>query len=375
MIIFRYLARELLTSSAAITLVLLLVIVSSRFGRYLNEAVSGRISADILLSVIALRIPVILELVVPLSFFIALLFALGRLHVDNEMTALNACGFSRRRLLAYLCGPSLLVACAVGGLSLWISPLSLDRSNTILEQERARSEFETLRPGQFQDLSDEGSTIYVESLSSDAKELRGVFAADMRVADSVTSFDSNTVSLISATSGRQVFDDQFQRRYLVIENGQRVQGVPGQSDFRVVQFASFAQEVEQPDIRYKSAHDRMSTQALMAASDSASTAALHWRLGLPVLVMVLALLGVPLAQTDPRRGRYTKMIPAVLLYMGYLIALNAARGAVEDGNAGASVMWLVHLIMVAIGLFLFNAQAIGRFFTGRRARTSVGGAL
>ena len=372
MIIFRYITREILTSTLAVSVVLLLVIVSSRFGRYLNEAVSGRISADVLFSVILLRIPSIMELVLPLSFFIAILFALGRLYIDSEITALNACGYTRRRILGNVCGPAFLVAGFMAVLSLWLSPLSLDGSNGILDREKARSEFETLGPGQFQVMGGAGSVVFTESISDDRKQLNNVFAALVSSSQQDTETElevpQNTLSLIKARSAEQIYEAEYQRKYLRINDGQRVEGIPGQAGYRVVDFASYEQLIEQPQMRVKAAHDRMPTLQLWQQNDAASVAALHWRLSLPVLVLILALLGVPLAATDPRRGRYTKMIPAIVLYMMYLVALSAVRGAIEDSKVSAVALWMVHLGALAVGLFLFNSQALGRRLLGRRQK-------
>ncbi|WP_317931303.1 LPS export ABC transporter permease LptF [Halioxenophilus sp. WMMB6] len=368
LIIFRYLTREILTGTFAINIVLLFVILSSRFGRFLNEAVSGRISADVLFSVIALRIPVILELVLPLSFFIALLFALGRLYIDSEITALSSCGYSRRKLLWHASGSAFFIAALVALLSLWLSPLSLDQSNSILERERARHEFETLSPGQFQVLSETGSVIYTEAMSADRKILQNVFAADLNLGDE--GGNQRPVVLVKASAGEQIYDDQYQRKYLRISDGVRVEGEPGSLNYRVVEFESYAQLLEEAQIRYKSAHDRMPTLALMKEQDAEAEAALHWRFSMPVLVMVLVLLGVPLAQTDPRRGRYTKMIPAVLLYMGYLVVLNATRGSIEDGDLPANRLWWVHAGAIVVGLFIFNSDLLGRLLLSRRRQNS-----
>jgi len=349
-----------------------MVIVSSRFGSYLDEAVSGRISADVLFSIIFLRIPSIMELVVPLSFFVALLFALGRLYIDSEITALNACGFSRRRLLANTLGSAGLIALLVGLLSLWLSPLSLDSSNAILEKEKARSEFETLGAGQFQPLGNAGSVIYAGAISSDRKLLKDVFASvahESDIEDGITTAESTKPPvLIKAESAEQIYDEKYQRKYLRINNGQRVDGAAGQADYRVVDFENYAQLLEGTEIKVKAEHDRLGTLDLWQKRDSAAVAALHWRFGLPVLVLILAVLGVPLAATDPRRGRYTKMIPAIVLYMMYLVALNATRGAIEDGKLAGVALWIVHFLALLVGLFLFNSDWLGRHLGARRQR-------
>lgn len=376
MIVFRYLTREILTSTFAVSVVLLLVLISSRFGRSLNDAVSGRISADVLFSVILLRIPSIMELVVPLSFFIGVLFALGRLYIDSEITALSSCGYSRRRLWVNACGPAVFVAVFVGCLSLWLSPLSLDASNSILDREKARSEFETLGAGEFQLLSKSGSVIFTEKITGDRKQLNSVFAAfvpqDGSTAEEYLISEPGTNRLVKAQSAEQIFDPQLQRKYLRINHGQRVAGEPGQAAFQVVDFATYEQLIEEPVIRVKAKHDRMTTWELMQQTDASSEAALHWRLSMPVLVIILALLGVPLAATDPRRGRYTKMIPAIVVYMMYLVTLNTTRGAVEDGKISVMAFWVVHAAAIILGIFLFNSQALGRrIASGRFKRRRV----
>ncbi len=348
---------------AAVSLVLVFIILSSRFGRYLAEAASGRIPSDILFSVIALRIPVVLELVLPLSFFIALLLALGRMYVDSEMTALFACGFSKKRLLAYTLGPATGVALMVAALSLWLSPLGLDHSNTLLEQAKARSEFETLTPAQFQSLDEGSSVIYTQSLSDDRKSMFDVFVAGVSESEL-----GSQLTLVKAKDGEQIIVEQYGRKYLQINEGSRVEGIPGTNNFRIVEFDSYAQQLDEPEIRYKSASDRTPTLELLGDPNPDSQAALHWRLTLPALVFVLTVIAVPLSYTNPRQGRYTKMIPAILIYLVYLVALNVGRGAIEDEKISQASFWLINLIFLAIGLFLFLSPDLRSWFTGKKSK-------
>ncbi|HNI66066.1 MAG TPA: LptF/LptG family permease, partial [Pseudomonadales bacterium] len=101
MILLRYLFRQLVGATVAISSILLLVVISSRLSRYLADAASGKLAPDLLFAMIGYRIPGVLEVVLPLGFFLGVLLTYGRLHVDREMTALAACGFSERRLLLY----------------------------------------------------------------------------------------------------------------------------------------------------------------------------------------------------------------------------------------------------------------------------------
>src|SRR5690606_3035870 len=97
---FRYLARNVLLNTIGVAAVLMLVVVSSRFAKYLEVAATGKIDASVLFAIIGFRLPGFFELVLPLAFFLSILLAYGQLYVDSEMTVLHACGISQKRLVA-----------------------------------------------------------------------------------------------------------------------------------------------------------------------------------------------------------------------------------------------------------------------------------
>ena len=110
MIIYRYLAKEVLASMFAVSAILLLIIISSRFVHYLAEAAAGTLDASVLFTLMGFRMPSFLELILPLGFFIGILLAHGRLYVESEMTVLHACGMSEARLLKFTMMTAVIVA-------------------------------------------------------------------------------------------------------------------------------------------------------------------------------------------------------------------------------------------------------------------------
>jgi len=133
MIILRYLSRELIITSFSITAVLVVVIMSGDFTRYLWEAISGKIEAGVLMSLLAYRVPKFLELILPLGFFVSILMVYGRLYAEQEMTVLFSCGLSRAQLVGITYIPALVVALLTGFISLWLSPYGIERSEVIRE--------------------------------------------------------------------------------------------------------------------------------------------------------------------------------------------------------------------------------------------------
>ncbi|MEH6466512.1 MAG: LptF/LptG family permease, partial [Porticoccus sp.] len=142
MLIFRYIARDLLASTFAVCTVLLMVVVSGRFVKYLAQAAAGELDAGILLAIIGYRLPGFLELILPLAFFLAVLLTYGRLYVQSEMTVMTACGMSPSQLVVYTMIPGLLIALLVGWLSLEVGPTGLRKAEALLTAQKERGELD-----------------------------------------------------------------------------------------------------------------------------------------------------------------------------------------------------------------------------------------
>ena len=109
MILYRYFAREVLYTMVTVSFIVLIISMGWRFSGYLNEAARGVLSSDILFLLMAYRLPGFLELIVPISFFLALMLAYGRMYVDSEMVILESCGLGPGRLVAVTLVLSLIV--------------------------------------------------------------------------------------------------------------------------------------------------------------------------------------------------------------------------------------------------------------------------
>lgn len=349
MIIFRYIAKEILTSMVAVCAILLLIILSGRFVRYLAEAAAGKLEVSVLFTLMGFRLPSYLELIIPLALFIGILLAHGRMYVDSEMTVLKACGMSEKTLLGYTLATSLLVAAVVGFFSLHLGPLGAKASAELIEKQRSRTEFETLKPALFHRLSG-GGVSYAEQVSEDKKRLQKVFLAS-------PGDEERRVALMTAKTGETVVDKISGRRYLVLSDGYQYHGTPGQSNYEVVSFRSYAQYLPDSDyeVKQRDLIDGMTTAKLLEVNSPQANSALQWRLSMPILVMIVALLAVPLSRTQPRSGRYNKMIPAILLYVIYIVICNAARGLLDEGKAPTPwLLWIVHAGFLNLALILLG---------------------
>ncbi|MBP7884497.1 MAG: LptF/LptG family permease, partial [Acinetobacter sp.] len=88
MIIRRYLVKQVVSTSLVVTALLTLIIMGGQLIKIFGRAAQGRLDGDVLLSIIAYRLPEFLTLILPLGFFIGLMLVFGRLYVDHEMAVL-----------------------------------------------------------------------------------------------------------------------------------------------------------------------------------------------------------------------------------------------------------------------------------------------
>lgn len=353
MIVFRYLTREVLTSMFAVSLVLLMIIFSARFVMYLAEAAAGKLDAGVLLTLMAYRSLGFLELILPLGFFIGILLSHGRLYMESEMTVLSACGVSERRILSYTLVVAVVVAAFVGTLSIYVGPLGVKKSQILLMEQRNRTDFEKLTPARFNSLDSGEGVSYAESISKDKQQLNGVFIAEIP-----SGSEKDTPSILTAKSGQTVIDEKFGRKFLMLKDGRRYSGRPGEADYEVVEFEEYYQRLPEPsyDLPKRKETDGMSSAELYQDGSPASFAALQWRLSLPLLVIIVSLLAVPLSRTQARQGRYNKLLPAVIVYIVYLVCLNAARGVMDaDRSPVAGMLWWVHAGFFLLAVILYGA--------------------
>lgn len=371
MIIFRYLAREVIQTLVAVSLVLLVIIMSGRFIKYLAQAAQGVLDPGVLLLIMCYRIPGFLQLVLPLGLFLGVLLAYGRLYLESEMTVLSATGMSQQRLMGYSLAPALLVAVLTAVLSFVVTPHGVRQVASILQEQDALTEFDTLVPGRFQSLKDGDRVTYTEDLENGREQLQGVFISELGKATS-TGRDAN-VTLLTAPRGHQVVLEDGSR-YLILEEGYRHDGLPGRADYRVTAYDTYAVLLPKPSVALAVGdRESMTTAELLASNHPKMQSELHWRLAIPLLSFIVTLLAVPLARVNPRQGRFIKLLPAIVLYMSYLALLIASRDALDKGRIPAAVgMWPIHGLFLLIGLFLLYQERLALMLAARRTSKIAG---
>ena len=346
MIFQRSILRELSSTAGAVFTVLFCILFSVGLVRILGEAANGDIDSGAVVSLLALSALTNLPVVLTLTVFVSVLMTLSRAFRDSEMVVWFAAGKS---LLAWV-APVLRFSAPIVALIALLTLLATPWANGQIAQSRSRFEqrddLSKVAPGRFAESSAADRVFFVESVDLDGARVRNVFV-DHRIA--------GRDSVIAAAEGSiEIRPDGS--RVLTLQRGRRYEGTPGQPGFRMVEFGRYSIPLDQPvqSPLAPSSARALPTLDLLLEPTAAHLGELIWRIGVPVIAAVLALLAVPLAFVNPRLGRSANLIVAVLLFVLYLDGIQIMQAWVQQGRMGFSpAVWLTHAIALTLTVLLF----------------------
>lgn len=365
MTLFFYLFKDIIKSIFAVSFILLLIVSSGRLAKYLGQASSGDLAPELVFSIIAFRLPDFLPLILPLGTFVGVMLVFGRLYIESEMAALFASGVSKAKLLLYTIVPAFLMSIAVAFLTLWAAPKSLSQVESLLAQSRDSHSLLLFREGKFINDKDGLFTAYIGKIGADSSLERIFFVQQEQVRrgdQDVSEAASGRMSMMLAEDGEILAGSHADERVLRLSGG-RIYESQGESlDYRVSTFDLYTQRIElqRGSEERKLKIDTLPTQTLYESSDLRYQAALHWRFSLPTTVIVVAILALAMSRTEPRRGRYGKMLPAILIYLVYIVSLSAVRNMVEEGRVPALALWALHAFSLCGALMAYYYPDLAR---------------
>ncbi|WP_027848027.1 LPS export ABC transporter permease LptF [Marinospirillum minutulum] len=343
MILYRYIAREILISTLAVGSILLMVIVGSRFARFLGRVASGRMSLDILGHLTLFYTPYALQLIIPLSFVLALMLTFGRLYMESEMSVIQSSGISQWQLMKLVLVLALGVASLTAFSSLYLTPKAQFASELMIQEQQEKTGFESIAPGQFTKLNKQ--TVFVSQLSEDKSLLGRVL---------IVQAEKDATTLALAERGYQQMNEESRSRFLVLEDGWRYELPDADLTSNFLEFDRYALRVgvyTPPSVREQVA--MLPLNKLLADKSLPAQVELQWRLGLPSLVIVMVFIALPLTKVNPRQGRFMAILPVLLLELIFLGTLMSLQGIINKGQWPIwPGMWLVHAGFLLLGLLL-----------------------
>ncbi|HEY6895976.1 MAG TPA: LPS export ABC transporter permease LptF [Rhodocyclaceae bacterium] len=345
MIFQRALLREFMQTALAVFVALFAILTTTQLIRLLGEAAGGKLASEAVVALLGFGALNYLPVVLTLTVFVAVLLTLARSYRDSEMVVWFASGLPLTAWIRPVLKFALPIAVAVGSLSLFLSPWALSKSAEFRQRMDTRDEVARVSPGSFNESAASDRVFFVESVAGDSSKVKNIF---------VSTVQNGRLGVMAAAVGHTRTMDNGDR-FLVMEKGRRYEGTPGSPDYRVMEFGRYSVRIESKEARGVERNpSNIPLTELLKDRSLDNLGELVWRCGLPLAVINLALLAIPLSFVNPRAGRTTNLIFALLTFMIYSNLLSVSQAWVRQGRLPFEVgIWAVHVMMLAILLLLF----------------------
>jgi len=344
-IFHRALVSEFVSNGLLVFAVLIGIVAVSQLIRLLSDAVSGKVAVDGVLALLGFSAINYLPVLLSISLFISILLTLSRCYRDSEMAVWFCAGVGLTRWIRPVLWYAAPVVALIALLSLVLSPWALQKADEFKSKLESRDDVATATPGTFRESKQADRVYFIENVSAGTNRVGNVF---------VQSEQHGKLGTMVARQGLQETLPNGDR-FLVLLNGTRYEGVPGQLDYRIVKFERYAMRIDSAPAKQAQPWARtMSTPELWRNRLPWHIAELEWRVGLPISAAVLALLAIPLSYVNPRAGRSLNLVLAIVLYMLYSNMISVTNAWVGQGKLSPGIgLWGIHAVMLTIMLLMF----------------------
>lgn len=341
----RALVSEFASNGLLVFAVLLGIIVISQLIRFLSEAVSGVIAVDGVLALLGFSAMNYLPVLLSISLFISILLTLSRCYRDSEMVVWFSSGVGLTRWIRPVLWYAVPVVGVIALLSLMLTPWALKKADEYKSMLESRDDVTAATPGLFRESKQTGRVYFIENVNVGSNRVGNIF---------VQSEQNGKLGTMVAQQGVQETSPNGDR-FLILLNGTRYEGTPGQRDYRIVEFERYAMRIDDLPVKQAMPQVRsMSTLELWRSHTSWDISELEWRIGLPISAAILALLAIPLGYVNPRAGRSLNLILAIVLYMLYSNMISVTNSWVGQGKLSPGIgLWGIHALMLSVTVLMF----------------------
>ncbi len=351
--------QELTRTFGATLVVIATVIMTMTLIRTLGEASRGTFNpADVMIImgyIVLSDMPTILTL----CLFIAVLTVLNRMFRDSEMVIWFGSGRGLLGLVTPLFRFAWPILVVIGTLAIFVLPWAYSQIEDLKDKYEKRGDVARIQPGQFQESANGDRVFFIEKDAAGLQAGSNVFIATR---------EQGKETITSAQSGR--IETIGPDRFLILENGQRLERSKNNADLSVSVFEAYGVRVGVDDASartYVPTNSR-TTMSLLREPTRKNLAELAWRAGITLAAFNFVIIGLALAGVNPRVGKAVNMGFAFMAFVLYFNLLGLGKTWIGNGQVHPGV----YTLMVHGGAFLVGSLWLltrHNAWSWRKART------
>jgi len=346
-----YIIHEIVKPLAVVSLIFAGLFICFSFARLLADAVTESVGYANMIKLVTLKTLIAMDVLVPLSLYVAIITGLGRLHRDQEIIIMKASGLNEASITRTVLMAVLPVAVLVGVFSISIRPWAYSLVYDINTYLYRDANFDKYQGGRFYTDEDSGQIVYLQDRDRDTGEMESVFLYRER---------ADKTEFILARKGEQVYDANSEIPRLHLFDGFMYRLQHAGMEDSIIRFSKFVYnpaDADDPGYKRKS----LSTLSLIAADDPREIAEFQWRLSRPLATVILAMLAIPFSYTSPREGKSQNVFIAAIAFAIYYNLTGVAQSWVEQGMIERFPgVWWLHTIMLLVVVWLLWSGLSGK---------------
>jgi lipopolysaccharide export system permease protein len=334
--------KELARSFGATLVVLITVVMTMTLIRTLGEAGRGIFNPADVMIIMGYTVLSDMPTILSMCLFLAVLTVLTRMFRDSEMVIWFGSGRGLTSLIKPLFRFAWPILVVITALAFLILPWAFSRIEDMRDRYEKRGDISRIEPGQFQESANGERVFFIEKDTNGTQAGNNVFIAQHK---------DNKDSITSARSGRVEITNG--EKFLVLENGQRLEKVTSKPDLTVATFKTYGAKVDADDQSARSfvPSRAKSTLELLQSPTNAHLAEISWRAGLALAAVNFVVIALATAGVNPRVGRTANLGFAFMAFIVYFNLLILGKSWVETGQVQFGV-YLVALHGGALALAL-----------------------
>lgn len=358
-ILAKYLIRNVLMITAAVFIVLGLVIFGNQLVSVIKESLEKGIPIADLLPLVGFKMIRDVPLILSLSLFLAIILAISKSYKDSEAVVMNSLGIGDKHLMVFIQPVVIVIFIFILFLTTIAVPWSKQQRGMILDRSENTSKFSFIKEGEFQEFKGGDIVFY----ASKVKNIDGESTQDMEEIFIYTLADNQPIITLAAQAQKYT-DINTKSVYLRLKDGTRYHGFPSEVNKKILNFDQYDLQIingeKRQSTNVETKTESKPTLDIIFSSDTKEIAEWQWRLSQPISVLILSIFAILLGKTSPRGGKNLGVLAGVIVFIIYNNALLIAKSSLEKGDTLPIIgLWWVHLLVLLI-IFIFYAYRHGK---------------
>lgn len=346
MILQRYVIKNLLVTFFSIMTILTAIFLLVAYFHFVGEAAAAKLNSKDIAKIIITEIPVLLQPILPLAFFISILFVFRNFIINNELISMYTSGMSHLKIFLPVIILSIVLAISSAYMQLYIFPIANSARIRLVEDSFHKMSFDKVFPGNFNQIT-EDQVIYIDKKINKNK-LAGIFYS-IKVPDKENKLSYDII--IADSLEEKVLADKS--KFIVFLRGMRYTANLMNKEAVIIKFEKLGLRLTHPNYRLEDWPGCMKIQELlgMIKYNRYAAAELHWRMSIPISLLNLTFLAIAfnLGRANKYRRAITGFYP-LLIYLIYVNLLLTGVGMIKNQLLNQQLgLWPIHGAM-----FLFS---------------------